>query len=591
MSAQDLRPVGIKEEVIAPSVSFSYVPTGATRTATFTVPPLDSTQLISTPAMTGVADQAALSVIPTNEYLCSGALDISPPDSFDFREEFSDFLSPIMNQGNCGSCWAVASTQSLASRFAFATNQKVRPLSAAYMLFCTRTSFSVDAAPTYGCTGGSLAEAFWFCTADGVVAEECLNYDLELWEAGSEKVRRRQLSGAQGSDPLHVSCPLSSCPSDSDKEPWVYRTAVSYIVAGTASQNGGSEANIRRDVWYKGPVATGYEVRADFIEYWKGLLEGTRTDTEKIYSPQPAHPLTNPTIGNHAVQLVGWGERWGIKYWIVANSWGATNAGISRDALEDYGHNGYFLMVRGENAAAIESNVVTGVPKVHPRAVGVTGRGAFSSDNMCDLIAFEISKQTLAALRIEPPAPLPDTQNLYGWTLPPLRTEEVGRIRRFRQCPQDRPFPCVLSGECAQSARECGGKLPSQGVIESVSAIDPAKAAAREVVRAWKVQQLTDAKRREEKGGRVIEGDGRRTLEQLLRGANMSGGGKNSSASAEEGAGTNTSTNTNVSVGVIVGLSAMGAVIFALVAILIYLGVVDAKRRTPNANPESFAWT
>ena len=44
-------------------------------------------------------------------------------------------------------------------------------------------------------------------------------------------------------------------------------------------------------------------------------------------------------------------EKDGTKFWWVANSWGS-----------DWGLNGYFKIIRGENHCQIESNVVVGIP-------------------------------------------------------------------------------------------------------------------------------------------------------------------------------------------------------------------------------------
>src|SRR5579872_2458283 len=39
------------------------------------------------------------------------------PDSFDGRNIWHSFLSPVINQGSCGACWAIASVSTLADRF------------------------------------------------------------------------------------------------------------------------------------------------------------------------------------------------------------------------------------------------------------------------------------------------------------------------------------------------------------------------------------------------------------------------------------------------------------------------------------------
>ena len=50
--------------------------------------------------------------------------------------------------------------------------------------------------------------------------------------------------------------------------------------------------------------------------------------------------------GLHAVRLVGWGEERGLKYWIVANSWGKL-----------WGEDGNFRIVRGKNHCRVRSEI------------------------------------------------------------------------------------------------------------------------------------------------------------------------------------------------------------------------------------------
>ena len=44
-------------------------------------------------------------------------LQIHTPDSFDGRITWNGLLTPVQNQGSCGSCWSFASTSTLANLF------------------------------------------------------------------------------------------------------------------------------------------------------------------------------------------------------------------------------------------------------------------------------------------------------------------------------------------------------------------------------------------------------------------------------------------------------------------------------------------
>lgn len=477
----------------APARVIQYTAPGTGVQQEFLVPPLDATALISTPSDEGVADKAALTVIPTNQKLCNHQpTSLKPPDSYDFREEFTQFTSPIINQGSCGACWAIASTQAFASRYAYYTNQRVQPLSAAYLLYCIHAStFSTSVELQYGCFGGTLVNAYWFLKRDGVVAAECVRYDtLYNWEPSNPNLRRRQIPTAEGIT-SRVMCPMLVCPAPPGQlgaQPWTYKCAVAYIVAGTAKQSGGSEENIRREIWNKGPVSTGFEVRQDFLTYWKRLLEGTLFGTDLVYVPQPPDDTLNPIIGNHAVQLLGWGAMGSVRYWIVANSWGATNTGDSPKDLQDYGANGYFLMIRGINAAAVESNVVAGIPAIHPTMVNAVGQPAGESEvEMCDLIAYEINRDTFVQLGMDVPRQLPDQRTKFEYTLPPLLSETSGSIRRFTKCPPDRPYRCPVGELCSNSPLDCGTSAPAQGNLDAVKGLVTKHnlASSREVSRKY----------------------------------------------------------------------------------------------------------
>ena len=48
------------------------------------------------------------------------------PEIFDGRKVWGEYLSPILNQGKCGSCWAFATTATLADRFNILSQGKIK---------------------------------------------------------------------------------------------------------------------------------------------------------------------------------------------------------------------------------------------------------------------------------------------------------------------------------------------------------------------------------------------------------------------------------------------------------------------------------
>ncbi|KAA3671210.1 cathepsin B, partial [Paragonimus westermani] len=92
---------------------------------------------------------------------------------------------------------------------------------------------------------------------------------------------------------------------------------------------------IQKEIWLHGPVEAVLSVYADLLNYKSGVYQ--HADGE--------------LLGTQAVRILGWGVEEETPYWTVANSWN-----------EDWGINGTFRIIRGQNHCGIESNVVAGLP-------------------------------------------------------------------------------------------------------------------------------------------------------------------------------------------------------------------------------------
>lgn len=65
------------------------------------------------------------------------------------------------------------------------------------------------------------------------------------------------------------------------------------------------------------------------------------------------HSTTKEGAYGHAVKIIGWGVEKDTPYWLCANSWGT-----------EWGDNGFFKIIRGNNECEIENNVVAGLMKI-----------------------------------------------------------------------------------------------------------------------------------------------------------------------------------------------------------------------------------
>ena len=228
------------------------------------------------------------------------------PDSFDWRDRDGfNYVSPIRNQESCGSCYAFGSMAMMESRLQILTNNTLQVvLSPQDVVSCSEYSQGCEGGFPY-LIAGKYAQDF------GAVEESCFPY--------------------LGVD--HVCNETKQCLR--------YFATDYYYVGGYYGAC--NEPQMRLELVNNGPIAVGFEVLNDFLNYKGGIYKHTGL-TDKF----------NPwEITNHAVLIVGYGSEAGVPYWSVKNSWG-----------EDWGEEGYFRILRGVDEVAIESMALATTPLV-----------------------------------------------------------------------------------------------------------------------------------------------------------------------------------------------------------------------------------
>jgi C1A family cysteine protease len=179
-------------------------------------------------------------------------------------------VNPVRDQGQCGSCWAFATTANAESVWAISTG-KLLDLSEEYLVDCATGVGYFN----MGCNGGQPDSAFKYMINNGQCSESSYPY-----KAGVTKTA----GTCQKCTSAGVS--FSSC---SDVTP---KDQVSLAAAVSIS-----------------PVVIAIEADTRYFQSYSGGI------------------LDSPTCGtnlDHAVEVIGYGSENGIDYWIIRNSWSSS---------------------------------------------------------------------------------------------------------------------------------------------------------------------------------------------------------------------------------------------------------------------------
>ena len=217
------------------------------------------------------------------------------PAAYDWRDYGR--VSPVKDQGSCGSCWAFSTVANLEGLY-YAKKGVMKTFSEQMLVDCD-TSDS-------GCNGGLMEYAFTWLKKNGVMLDSDYPYK------GTKQ----------------------TCKSDKSK--YVDMTVTGYKKLGSSwsTWSAVDEDEVKEFLYETGPLAIA--LNADPLQtYSSGILDKTSTQC--------------PTSGiNHAVTLVGYGTENNVAYWIVKNSWGTS-----------WGEKGYFRIRRGNGTCGVNCYITT----------------------------------------------------------------------------------------------------------------------------------------------------------------------------------------------------------------------------------------
>jgi len=195
---------------------------------------------------------------------------VNAPASFDWRSQGA--VTPIKNQGQCGSCWSFSTTGSTEGCHKLAGHTLVS-LSEQNIMDCS------DSYGNEGCNGGLMTQAMQYIIDNkGVDTEASYPYTAETG----------------------TSCGYNAANSGA--------TLNAYVNVNSGDENDLLAKNV------VGPVSVAIDASQSSFQFY----------SSGVYN----EPACSSTQLDHGVLAIGWGVSGSTPYWLVKNSWG-TSWGLS----------------------------------------------------------------------------------------------------------------------------------------------------------------------------------------------------------------------------------------------------------------------
>lgn len=222
------------------------------------------------------------------------------PSSWDWRT--LNGVTPVKNQGNCGSCWAFGTVAPIEGAIKTATGLD-KDLAEQYLISCNTDG--------YGCNGG------WFA------------HEYYMWNGITPPGEQQPGAVLESNFPYTADDGACNPPHSHpyDLQSWAYISSQSNVPSVQA---------IKQAITDHGVVAAAVCVGPKFQAYTGGIFNANEASS------------CGGSV-NHAIALVGWTDDLGPDsgYWIMKNSWGA-----------GWGESGYMRIRYGMSNIGYAANYV-----------------------------------------------------------------------------------------------------------------------------------------------------------------------------------------------------------------------------------------
>jgi C1A family cysteine protease len=207
-------------------------------------------------------------------------------------------VTPVKDQGQCGSCWAFSATESAETAW-FMSNHTLPVLAPQQVVDCDNKDG--------GFNGGDTPTAFQYIIANGLEAESSYFYKVkdETCQYKSSVVIATAIKWEWGIAPCNT-VNTRDCSNQNETALW-----------DVVERLGPQSICVDAEPWQT---------------YRSGIMKGA--------CPHGYYEL------DHCVQLVGYGVDAGQKYWLVRNSWGTS-----------WGEAGYIRLAFGTNECGVADEV------------------------------------------------------------------------------------------------------------------------------------------------------------------------------------------------------------------------------------------
>lgn len=289
-----------------------------------------------------------------------------------FEDHITELTTPV-NQGLCGSCWAISTSQCLRDRM-LSINKNVPELSFQYIIDCAKNCVTYQGREgcALDCNGGFLSTSYIFLQRTGTV-REAFYPNRHDDESGMDHIEGVKGIAGGCPDVVPEDEPVFKCDTFYNLHIYpdmfgITNARIPPRIRSKADLKRNAD-NIAEEIFRNGSVSVCFNLYSDFKDFW--LHPNSKDMIYEIGWQLPASVRrTIPAVGSvnwvspasgvygiyfktgHSVSIVGFGTaettEGPVQYWVCRNSWGNPANTL---------HNGYFRIRRGINCSAIEADV------------------------------------------------------------------------------------------------------------------------------------------------------------------------------------------------------------------------------------------